>query len=212
MNFNREDYRGDPSIGLFTNSTESYKIGPKGIGDSSFKGRICGTRFFGMLTAGNSKGLLVPETSKQHEKESLQTTLEETKVEELESSETAIGNLVACNENGAYISPRLKHKKTKIENVLGAEAKIGKIAGCPTPGSLVAANNRGAVIHRDASESEAEKLKQALQLKEVSLGTVNTGSPFVGSGSAVSNTEITLGSDTTGPELSVFDRTLSLKD
>lgn len=212
MNFNREDYRGDPSIGLFTNSTNSYRIGPEGIGESSFKGRICGTRFFGMLTAGNSEGLLIPETSKQHEKESLQTALEETKVEKLESNETALGNLVACNDKGAYISPRLKHKKNEIENVLDAKAKIGKIAGCPTPGSLVAANSRGAVIHRDASKSEAKKIKQALQLEEVSLGTVNTGSPFVGSGSAVSDTEITLGSDTTGPELSVYDRTLSLKD
>ncbi|EGQ43398.1 MAG: translation initiation factor eIF-6 [Candidatus Nanosalina sp. J07AB43] len=106
----------------------------------------------------------------------------------------------------------MKNHQEEIQKALDVNVEIGKIADIGNVGSAGLANDHGAVIHRDASEDEAEKLKQVLELKDVDIGTVNTGSPFVGSGAAANNQTIFVGEDTSGPEIGRIDRTMVEKE
>jgi translation initiation factor 6 len=64
------------------------------------------------------------------------------------------------------------------------------------------------VIHREASEEEAEKVKEALGLKDIDIGSINLGSPYMGSGGIAVEEHVLVGENTSGPEIGRIDRTM----
>jgi translation initiation factor 6 len=122
-------------------------------------------------------------------------------VEILKTKFTALGNLILCNDKGALISDVFsKIEKKKIENCLGVESEYSKLAGLSTPGSCGISTNKGCVVHRDCNDEEVEKVKSLLKVK-VGVGTINFGSPFIGSGIIANSNGILAGSLTTAPEV-----------
>lgn len=216
MPIEKYDYRGDINIGLYATVTEEYLVLPREFKKKDFfeqegvETRIAGTRLIGLFTAGNSNCLLLPDSIKDREKENLEDAGLPVKI--LETNENALGNLILANDKGAVISEKLEDQKEEIAEALDVPVEIGEIAGIANPGSCGVASKNGVLIHREASEEEAEHVKEALKVDKVDIGTVNMGSPYIGSG-IISNDEYFLvGSDTTGPEIGRIDRILMQED
>lgn len=208
----RYNYRGDPSIGFYATVTNTGAIIPPEFQKSGFfdvetcETYIAKTRLVGLFTAGNSNCILVPGSTTSHEKKKLEESGVEFHV--LDSRENALGNLILANDNGAIISERISGNREEIEGALGVPVEVGEVAGLPNPGVCGAANNRGVLLHREATEEEAEHISDVLDVEEVDIGTINLGSPYIGSGLVGNDENILVGEDTSGPEIGRIDRTL----
>ena len=75
------------------------------------------------MTAGNSKGLLVPSVITENELEKIKKQLpENVKVGIINDSISALGNCITCNDSVALIHPDFsKESEQIIENILGVE-------------------------------------------------------------------------------------------
>lgn len=212
MEIERYNYEGDTNIGFYATVTDSYAVTSRGFEEKDYfpetivETRVSGTNLVGLFTAGNSNCILLPESVKERELEKIEEAGVDYHV--LESVENALGNIILANDSGAVISPGLKDQKEEIEEALGVDAVVSKIASISNPGVCGAANSHGAVIHRDASEEEAETVKEALGVEDINIGTVNMGSPYIGSGVVCNDQFVLTGHDTTGPEIGRLDRTL----
>ncbi|MFP4038713.1 MAG: hypothetical protein ACLFTA_02940 [Candidatus Nanohaloarchaea archaeon] len=204
-------FRGSENTGFYTVATNSYVIVPPGYEEAGFFGqevvesKVGKTSLVGLFAAGNSNGVLLPRELSGIERENFEASDVEFHV--VDSSFNAFGNLVLCNDSGALISEKLSDHREEIEDALGVKTRVGMIQGL-NPGVSAVANSNGAVIHRDASEEDALKVKEVLGLEDVDIGTVNMGSPFIGSGAAANDKHLLTGENTTGPEIGRFDRTM----
>lgn len=216
MDIQRYNYEGNINIGFYVTTSKKQSIVPpdfnrtEELGTDYCETFIARTRLVGLFTAGNSNCILVPDNITDREK----TKLDESNIDFqiIDTKETALGNQILANDSGALISERLEDRKSEISDALQVPVKVGEIAGIVNVGSTAVTNSHGAIIHRDASEGEAEKLKEVLDLEDVDIGTVNTGSPFVGSGAAANSNLILVGEDTSGPEIGRIDRTMVPKE
>lgn len=216
MPIEKYDYRGDINIGLYAIATEEYLIVPREFKKKDFfpqeavETRIAGTRLIGLFTAGNSNCLLLPDSIKEREKNNLEEA--GIPIHVIENNENALGNLILANDKGAVISEKLEDQKEEISEALDVPVETGEVADITNPGSCGVANKNGVLIHRDASEEEAEHFRDALKVDKVDISSINMGSPYIGSG-VVSNDEYFLvGSDTTGPEIGRIDMILMQED
>lgn len=213
MEIEKYNYTGNESIGFHATVSDTQAIYPPDFKRKSFfdvknsvEVYINRTKLVGLFTAGNSNCILIPEETTDREKEKLEEA--GINFQTLDSPDNALGNLILCNDNGAYISEKLSHKKEEIEDALEVPVETGKIAGIQNPGVCGLVNNKGAVIHREASEDEAERVKEALGLEDIDIGTVNLGSPYMGSGGLAIEGKILVGENTSGPEIGRIDRTM----
>lgn len=204
-------YKGSENTGFYTLATNSYVLVPPDHKRPDFfdgevvETKINRTNLIGLFAAGNSNCLLVPGEVSDIELERLDESGINYRV--LESNYNALGNLILCNDQGALISEKLSEYRDEIEDALEVDVEIGDIKGL-NPGVCGIANSHGAVIHRDASEEDAVLVKEVLGLEDVDIGTVNMGSPFVGSGATSNDEDLLTGENTTGPEIGRFDRTM----
>ncbi|MHC1563763.1 MAG: translation initiation factor IF-6 [Candidatus Hecatellaceae archaeon] len=208
----RANVMGSPNIGVFARATDSYAIFPEGIPERKLErvSRFLGvkvvsldlgySKLIGVLSAANSKGLLIPHYITSEEEKLLREKLK-VEVKRLKSKYTSAGNLILANDVGAVVSPLLgKRGLATVEDVLGVEAVHGSVAGIPLPGSMAAATNRGAMLHPQASDEELKLVSEVLKVR-VGVGTVNGGVSYVSSGIVGNSRAVLVGSLTTGPEL-----------
>lgn len=204
-------YKGSENTGFYTLATNNYVLVPPDHKKSNFfdgdvvETKINKTNLVGLFAAGNSNCLLVPGEISDIERKNLEESGINFKV--LDSNYNALGNLILCNDSGALISEKISEYKDEIENALEVEVRVADINGL-NPGVCGLTNSRGGVIHRDASEEDAVIVKDALGLEDIDIGTVNMGSPFIGSGAASNDEDLLTGENTTGPEIGRFDRTM----
>ena len=206
------DFKGSENLGFHAVVTNEYILVPQDFNRRElFEGlevietKVAKTDLVGLFSAGNSNGIIVPREVSDLEKTRFEDSGVDFKV--LESRSNALGNLILCNDQGALISPKLEDFSEEISEALNVDVTVGRISGL-NPGVSAVANSKGAVIHRDASERDAEMVMEALGLEDIDIGTVNMGSPFVGSGAAGNDEDLLTGENTTGPEIGRFDRTL----
>ncbi|MDI6807158.1 MAG: translation initiation factor 6, partial [Candidatus Aenigmarchaeota archaeon] len=100
-----------------------------------------------------------------------------------------------------------KSEKVKIENCLGVESEYCTLAKLDIPGSCGIATNKGCLVHRDATEEEIEVAKELLKVR-INIGTMNFGSPFVGSSTIANSNGALAGLLTSGPEVANFIETM----
>ena len=216
MPIERYNYRGDINIGLYATVTNEYVIVPREFKKKDFfeketvETRIAGTRLVGLFTAGNSNCLLVPDSVKERELEKLEDA--DIPHQVIENNENALGNLILANDKGALISEKLEGQKDVIEEALDVPVETGTLGGIHNPGSCGVANKNGVLIHRDSSEEEAENAMKVLKVEKVDIGTINMGSPYIGSGLICNDTHFMVGDDTTGPETGRIDMILIQED
>jgi translation initiation factor 6 len=168
---------------------------------------IGGSGTVGALATGNSNGLLVSARARETEIERIRDTVD-LPVTELPGRINAAGNVVCCNDSGAYVHPDLSRDAVQaIQDGLDVPVERGVIAGVNTVGTAAVATNRGVLCHPKATDGELDTLEDVLDVP-ADIGTVNYGGPLVGSGLVANDNGYVCGTDTSGPELGRIDAAL----
>jgi translation initiation factor 6 len=173
---------------------------------------IANTDLVGIFCVINSNGILLPKIANKREMDFFARLKKEfgLNISILPSKFTALGNLISANDKGALISNVFsKISKSRIEDCLDVEADYSSVARQNIVGSLSVTTNKGCLLHRDAEEIEIKKIEDILKVK-ADIGTVNFGSPFIGSSVIANSNGAVVGDQTTGPEVTRIAETLEL--
>ncbi|MEM2926353.1 MAG: translation initiation factor IF-6 [Candidatus Bathyarchaeia archaeon] len=221
MPINSFNILGNPNIGVFLITTDTYLIAPiilterkaswlaKNLGVRDFlRLKICGSKLLGIFIAANSKGIAIPHLAQEDEIKELQDLKVE--VRTISGQITALGNCVLVNDKGGVVDHRFPRRTIQeIEDALGVNLVPGTIAGLPFVGSLAVATNNGVLAHPKITEEEERLLKEALKVP-VHRGTVINGVPYIKVGLIANRFGAIVGRGTTGPELMAIGKSLSI--
>ncbi len=201
--------RNSSSIGLFLLATDEYCLVPPDLRQKDLElirktldvdiveTTMAGTSLIGLFAAGNSKGVVVPYIVYEDEIDGLKEAGID--VEVIYDTFTALGNLIALNDQGGIASPLLRERNVdKIARFLGIELVQSKVAGNDLPGASIAASNRAFLVH--PLEENLDTLKKIFGVEGLGT-TVNGGDPFVGTGVVMNSNGTIVGADTTPVEL-----------
>jgi translation initiation factor 6 len=206
-----------PNIGIFIRANDKVMLIPHGFAETKIEklseylqveevnASVAGTRLLGPMTVMNNNGILLPPIAEEDE---VQLLRERThlKVERVKSKFTAVGNLIAANDNGAIVSPLLESEvDEQVRDVLGVPVARMEVGGFVQAGSMIVATNAGAGVHPKATEEEVKAVSEALQVPAEPL-TINGGIPFLSSGIVANTRAVVVGSLTSGPELIMLSR------
>jgi translation initiation factor 6 len=162
----------------------------------------------GSLVAGNSNGFVVSGNALRHEMSQLKASAEGVNVHKLPGRINAAGNVILTNDTAALIHPSLIARAERvISETLGVDVQRGTLAGLKTVGMAACATNKGVLTHPKATEGELSKLDDTFGVP-VNIGTVNYGSPFVGSALLANTKGYVVGRESTGIELGRIEDSL----
>lgn len=216
MEIYRYTFYKSPNIGIFVRANDSVMLLPHGFAETKsdklaeylqvrpVPTSIASTRLIGPMSVMNNNGILLPSLAEDDEVSWLRQNTG-LNVERLASKFTAVGNLIAANDNGALVSPLLKEVEGQVQDVLGVPAHSIGISGFVQTGAVVVATNAGAAVHPKATEDEVKAVSEALQVPAEPL-TINGGVPFLSSGIVGNTKAVVVGSLTSGPELIMLSR------
>ncbi len=167
--------------------------------------KICGSELVGAMVALNSRGAVVSKNIMKKELVKLSKSID---VLVLDTEITCIGNILALNDKGGIIHPKIDERIIeKIEDFLSIDIHKGTIGGIKTVGMSSVITNRGALINPNANDWEVKIIEEVLKVEPVK-GTVNFGSEMVGTGVVANSKGYLAGRDTTGFELGVIEEAL----
>ena len=216
MEIYRYTFYKSPNIGIFVRANDSVMLIPQGFAETKsdklaeylqvrpVQTSIAGTRLIGPMSVMNNNGILLPALADDEEVAWLRQSTG-LRVERLSSKFTAVGNLIAANDNGALVSPLLEEAESQVQDVLGVPTHSIGISGFVQTGAVVVATNAGAAVHPKATEDEVKAVSEALQVPAEPL-TINGGVPFLSSGIVGNTKTVIVGSLTSGPELIMLSR------
>ena len=201
---------GSSLLGVFARCTEKVVLLPQETAEAerlALQGALkveavpmlaAGSSVVGSLIAANSNGFVMTHHAGDGE---LKLLREHGKAVRLPSRINAAGNVILANDSAALVHPGLSGKACEaIEKALGVKAVKGTIGGLKTVGMAAVATNKGLLVHPRASPEEIAILEKLFELP-VDVGTVNLGSPLVGSGVLANSLGYVAGEETSGPEL-----------
>jgi len=170
---------------------------------------IGGSVLVGALVCANSNGMVLPLSVQEEEIAEIRKVFDGT-ITIMETKKTAYGNLVLTSDKGAIADPRIKEADIKkIADTLGVEVLQTEIAGLPYVGSLATATNKGVLAHPLLKEEERKILEQAFKVP-IDVGTINCGTPYVGTGLIANSHNAIAGSMTTGPEMFIIGNAMDV--
>merc|ERR1712146_693345 len=220
-------FENSNEVGVFSKLTNKYCLVSHGGSENFYSvfeseladhipvvhASIAGCRVIGRMCAGNSKGLLVPNTTTDNELQHIRNSLpDEVKVLRVEERLSALGNCIACNDHVALVHAELDRETEEIiQDALGVEVFRTTIADNILVGSYCALSNKGCLVHPRTPIADQEELCSLLQVP-VMAGTVNRGSDVIGAGLVANDWAAFAGLDTTSTELSVIEHVFSLND
>jgi len=222
----RIDYENSSEVGVFVKLTNAYCL--VADGNKTFMSAleselgehipvvatsIAQTRPIGRMTVGNTKGLLVPNTTTDQELLHLRNSLPDSvQVRRIEERLSALGNVVVANDHVALVHPDLdKESEELIADTLGVEVFRQTISGQALVGSYCSLTNQGALVHPTTSVEDQNELAGLLQVP-LMAGTVNRGSSVVGAGMVVNDWKAFVGMSTTATELMLIEKIFKLND
>ncbi|KAJ2703236.1 Eukaryotic translation initiation factor 6, partial [Coemansia spiralis] len=109
----RAQFENSNEIGVFSKLTNSYSLVAIGGSENFYSvfeselgdvvpvihTSIAGTRIIGRLTAGNRRGLLVPNSTTDQELQHIRNSLPDSvAIQRIEERLSALGNVIACND------------------------------------------------------------------------------------------------------------------
>ncbi|MGL6299098.1 MAG: translation initiation factor IF-6 [Methanobacteriaceae archaeon] len=214
----RMNLTGNPNLGVYITVTDNIAIIPLNLPEvmenalkealevETIRTTIAGSNLNGALAVGNSNGLIVSPHALDKEIDIIESF--GITVNRLSDKYTAVGNIIAANDNGAIASPLLSIESKKIvEKTLDIEVKSASIGGFNIIGSLICANNKGALLHPQATTDELELAEEVFKV-EGNIGTVNHGVKLVGACSVANSKGVIVGEDTTGVEMARIEESL----
>jgi translation initiation factor 6 len=223
----RISFENSCEVGVFAKVTNKYALVASGGSENFFSvfeeelgahmpvvhASIGHTAIIGRMTAGNSKGLLVPNITSDGELQAIRNSLPDSvKIQRVEERLSALGNIIACNDYVALVHPEVDQVTEEIiQDVLGVEVFKTTIAGQPLTGTYSVLTNKGGLVHPLCSVAELDALSSLVQVP-LCAGTVNRGSDMVGTGMVANDWTAFTGTDTTAAELSVIDAIFKLTD
>ncbi len=201
-----------PVLGVFATVTDNVALVPIGtprmtaeqieeaLSVRVMQTSIAGSFVVGSLVCGNCSGFVVSRYVYAEETRSLQE-LGGINVQAIPDAMTAVGNIILANDTAAVVHPNLPDRAVKtIADALRVDVRRTTIAGLKTVGMAGVATNKGVLVHPRVSDAEIAILEDVFNLP-VDIGTVNFGSPLIGSGLLANSAGYLAGADTTGPEL-----------
>jgi translation initiation factor 6 len=208
---------GSSLLGVFARCTEEVVLVPaeaepihvqlleEGLKATAVKVLAGGSSVLGSLVSGNSNGFVLTQHATEEERKRLS---EYGKAARLPGKMNAAGNVILANDSAALVHPGLSSRACEmVARTLEVEVRRGTIGGLKTVGMSAVATNKGLLVHPRASPEEIAVLENLFGLP-VDVGTVNFGSPLVGSGLLANGKGYMAGDETTGPELGRIEETL----
>jgi translation initiation factor 6 len=208
---------GSSLLGVFARATEkvvlvSHEVGPEyidflqaGLKVDAVRLLAAGSAVLGSLIAANSNGFVVTHHAGDEE---LKILREHGHVTRLPSKINAAGNVILANDSAALVHPGLSAKACEaVAEAMAVKVVKGTIGGLKTVGMAGVATNKGLLVHPRVTTEEIAALEALFELP-VDVGTVNLGSPLVGSGILANSHGYLAGEETTGPELGRIDDAL----
>ncbi|OPX81894.1 MAG: Translation initiation factor 6 [Methanosaeta sp. PtaB.Bin087] len=201
---------GSALLGVFATCTETALLVPpetgsramaaleRHLGLAPLKTTVAGSSVLGSLVCGNSHGFVITPHASDEEMERLSSLGRRAR---LPGKISAAGNVILANDTAAIVHAGLSDRACEsISRTLGVDVRRGTIGGLKTVGMTSVATNRGILVHPRISEAELAEVEELFGLP-VDVGTVNFGSPLVGSGILANGRGYVAGDETTGPEL-----------
>lgn len=219
------DFEGNSEIGAFVKLTNKYII----VGRSDCQNvinfmretfscpvvetTINGIRTVGAQCVGNSNGLLLPDTCTDQELAHIRNSLPpQIRVVRIEEKMNCLGNLICCNDHACIVHPYLDDEKIElIQDVLNVPVYKMTIGDEPLVGSFSVINNQGMLTGPNVSQSQLKELSELMKV-QVIAGTVNGGSPVVGSGIIANDWVCIAGSRCTNVEVKVAETIFNLSE
>jgi len=222
----RLDFENSSEVGVFVKMTNSYCLVAEG--NKSFTSAletelgdhipvvvtsIAQTRPIGRMCVGNTKGLLLPNTTTDQELLHIRNSLPDAiEVRRIEERLSALGNVIVSNDHVCLVHPDLdKETEELVADCLGVEVFRQTISGQALVGSYCALTNQGALVHPGTSIEDQNELAGLLQVP-LMAGTVNRGSSVVGAGMVVNDWKAFVGMSTTATELMLIEKIFKLNE
>ena len=218
----RMNFTGNPNLGVYISVTDQIAIVPfnlpeimensirEALETDIVKTTISGSNLCGALSCGNSKGLIVSPYTLDKEIDLLEEV--GINVAKIPDKYTAVGNIIAANDNGAIVSSLISEKSIEIiEENLDVRVERSEIAKFNIIGSSITVTNKGALIHSGASEKELKFAKNVFKV-EADIGTVGHGINLVGACSIANSYGAIVPENTTGPEMARVEEALGFLD
>lgn len=209
-------YRG-PNIGIYTKTNDSFVFVPNGFADTKAKtlasylkaqyvfASVANTRVLGTMMVLNNTGMLLPSLCSQWEIDHMKKTTK-LNVGVLDTRHNALGNLIAVNDKGGIVSPKIPNEAIKtIKDTLDIDVIQKKVAGYHQAGVMICANNVGGIIHPETDEDDIKSISDVLKVK-IEPATINGGIPYISSGILANNNSVVVGNMTNGPEIMMLTR------
>jgi len=218
----RIDVVGNPNIGVFIQVTDDVAIVPYNLIDEkvklveetlevpAVKSSVSGSSLIGSLSVANSKGIVVsPHVLDREVEQFKELGLE---VAAIPGNYTAVGNIVAANDNGAIVSPFLSEDAINtIESTLDVDVEATSMVGSDIIGSLISVTNRGFLMSKNALTSEVNFAREVFGV-EGDIGTVGRGISLVGACSIANSNGAIVAKNSTGPEMARVEEALGFLD
>ncbi len=208
----RLNFFGNPNAGVYSACTDKFVIVPRALRKRIRKSieNILGvpvvatdigqSRIIGVLVAANSNGICVPPYTMENEISFLKQELN-IPVERVPTSLTALGNNILCNNKRALVNPEIERSiREFISEILDVEVVAGLINERSTVGSTSVATSKGVLVPPIQNKEELHWIEEVFGVP-VSIGTINGGFPFIGSGLIANSQGAIAGVLSTGPEL-----------
>ncbi len=216
------DFNENPNVGVFCRTNESIAFIQKGLTRKDKKKvlntldvelieiSIADASIIGSLLAMNSFGAVVCDLI---DKRSYDIIVDQgLKLCVISDKINAAGNDILVNDNAAMVHPDLKESTIKeIQETLRVPVYRGTIGGLKTVGMAGVVTNKGLLCHPKASDDEITNLKRVFNV-DVMIGTINHGSPIIGSGLIANTKGAIIGNLTTGIEMGRIEEALGFLD
>ncbi len=211
---------GRALLGVFACCTETAVLVPletsagamraleRHLGIEPVKMTVAGSSVIGSLVCGNSSGFILSPHASDEDLANLSAF---GRAARLPGKISAAGNVILANDTAALVHPGLSDRACEaVSKTLGVEVRRGTIGGLKTVGMTSTVTNRGVLTHPRLAEKELAELEDLFGLP-VDVGTVNFGSPLVGSGILANRRGYVAGDETTGAELGRIEDALGFR-
>ena len=219
----RTTVEGSVYVGVYLATTDQVTLIPPTSGDElhsvlsdeleteTVATTIGGAGTVGALVAGNGNGIVTSGRATDEELARIEAVTEGP-VAAIPGRINAAGNCILANDHGAVVHPDLSDSAVSvIEETLAVPVERFAIGSVRPVGTAAVTTNRGVLCHPKVDDSELDRLEDTLGVR-ADVGTVNYGSPLIGSGLVANTSGFIVGQETTGPELGRIEEALGYLD